>query len=231
MKREPSLIEVDDPTTWPEEVVAWATEQSESSEVALMEQEPVLRDLLAKRPVGGYHCTRLLDHELGAIQKEGLRRLSQGLIEGRLRAAREAGALTIEQHDRLAARTVFGSRSARDREGQVCAILGRAALSADPGGCVPLLSTWGGEGIYWANRETEPVLGRIGRPTVVVCALDLSDANTAWTYSLGAVFVSTARGEPTSADVFYRADVPAEDVLDLWQPGRSEYDRHRALPR
>lgn len=112
----------------------------------------------------------------------------------------------------------------------MCAILGRSTLDVEARGCSPLLATWGGEAIYRGTAFGSSVLREIGTPTVVVCGLDLSNEDVAWVFSLGRPFVEKLRGQEPCAEISYRRDVPAEDVLDVWQPGHPEYDRHQGLP-
>jgi hypothetical protein len=237
VRPERPYIDLDKPTTWPEPVAAWVRhfidrgQSIDAMSTELIEREDELRSLLGSEKLLAYHCTRLLDSEVAAIRERGLRRLSPELVAERLRAASDGGHLTDDELDRLAARTVFALGEQEHREGQVCLILGRSVLD-DGHGCAPLLRTWGGEGIYWGARaELEDRLVQIGRPAIAVVRIEVRDGERAWTYSLGSHFVARLRGDSPGADLFYRDDVPAEDVLDFWQPGDSEYDRHQALPQ
>lgn len=51
--------------------------------------------------------------------------------------------------------------------------MGRAAFDDDSGGCEPLLSNWGGEGIYWALAD-EPGAPSPGIPTIVVTQIQVN---------------------------------------------------------
>ena len=103
-------------------------------------------------------------------------------------------------------------------------------------GVWPLLTTWGGEGIYMAKgghsiRET---LRGLGTPTIVVVDVDLGpDPHVHGIYpDLWKLFVVRLLGrEPLGADLLYKASVPPHGVVDFWRPGDPEYDKHKRLPR
>lgn len=45
--------------------------------------------------------------------------------------------------------------------------------------------------------------------------------------ALNKMFVATLLGlGDRTADVFFRAPIPSSMILDIWQPGHVEYDRH-----
>lgn len=228
----PEVVDVDNPVTWPQPVADWVRDWVEhpgslgEMSTGLIEREG---ELLAGQKVLTYHCTRLLDGEVAAIRRDGLRELSSALIADRIEQALAGGFISDEEAAKLGARHVFALDAAEHREGQVCLILGRSVLDQETHGCAPLLETWGGEGIYWGARELEERLREIGRPSIVVAGIDLERA---WTYCLARPFVGSLSGnEWPGADIFYRAAVLPEDVLEIWQPGVPEYDRHTNLPQ
>ena len=113
-------------------------------------------------------------------------------------------------------------------------LIGRSVLDRQWYGVEPLLSRWEGEALYIGIQHEWPTLQRIGRPAVVVAALDLSTSTDVAYMSrdLATVFVSTEIdvGE-LGAEIHYSAPIPGDDVIDIWQPGSPEYDRHDKLPR
>ena len=102
-------------------------------------------------------------------------------------------------------------------------------------GCDSLLSIWGGEGIYMAAGDMWPELRELGRPAIVVAAIDLSSERGIRHVAraqVQKVFVGIELDlQLAIADVFYRTPVPPEDILDVWHPGDEEYDRFPDLPR
>ena len=109
-------------------------------------------------------------------------------------------------------------------------------------GCAPLLSILGGEGIYMGTPAVshEPVqkgwpdLRKIGKPSIVEAVIDLSAPRRQHpTFApLPQVFLGIERGlELTLADVFYRALIPPDDIIAIWQPGDPDLRSPRGLPR
>jgi hypothetical protein len=218
------------------EALRGTTEITSDLEIGL-DGDTSFRDALAGHPLRAYHCTRLLDHETQDIRERGLRLLDNDLAASRLDGALASGAISPEEHDHLLANTVFAHRNSSGRLAQVCAVAGRDAFDEHVRGVWPLLSTWGGEAIYWAHdrKPMKERLARIGVPTIVVLDLDL-DAPTPSRHlffpDLEKVFVGVVLGlEGHSCDVFYHLGVPPTSIVDIWQPGHSEYDRHPELPR
>jgi hypothetical protein len=130
----------------------------------------------------------------------------------------------------LRERNVFAVNDAKYRENQVCLVVGRAG--PDNTGVVPLMSCWGGEAIYMVDSDSEASPAFLGRPAVVVAAVDLSVSHTVSpTFtSLGRMFVDALLGtEHRVADVLLRTAVPAGDILAIWQPGDPSTRRCRGV--
>lgn len=239
------LIDVDHPGTWPLEVrkraELWANElrgtTGYTGDLNLdKEDEDAFRSLLVDRLLVAYHATRLLDHEVEGITKQGLRLASQQLVHDRVAAAFASGDLTIELRDLLSTANVFHEKDPHNRVDQVCLILSRRTFDHSSHGADPLMSEWGGELITMSGggAALRPSLRELGKPTIVVAAIDLSES---WkrhaTYpSLHKVFVGRLLDlGDLGADVFYRKPVLPEQIIDIWQPGHPEYERHKDLPR
>lgn len=232
------MIDVDAPDTWPSDVLAWAREASDglSLPYAFEDSRLVLRDhefrtLLSGHKLVAFHCTRLLDHEVAMVREEGLRPLTFDLIKTRIDRADAEGFLGPGDRALLTSKNVFAVDNAtRAREGRISLLLGEANLDAAAQGVKPLLSTWGGEGMR-GGPQTRSVL-RLGKPSVVVVRLDLgSDADIAYIRSVSGAFVMKVLGADPCCEFQVRSPVPAEDILDIWQPGDAAYDRHEDLVR
>jgi len=244
------LVDIDDVSTWPASIKSWtdryAHELQGSTEctgdlAVPLEKEDEFRALFADCRLRAIHCTRLLAHERTAILAQGLRSAGLTLVNDRILGAHAAGALTDAERDEFIAGHVFADgRKARfgNREHQVCFIASRATLDRDRGtGVERLLSTWGGEVIYF---PLGPKHGRrlktLGVPSLVVAQLDIAAPPRAplhhhFTPPLGRAFVGARLSLQCGADVFYRAPVPQQNILAILQPGDAEYDRHRYLPQ
>jgi hypothetical protein len=172
-------LDPDDHSTWPPEVVERVamldasvpeTECVSDLETADFAESEV-RSLIAGRRVIAYHATRLLPHEVDGIRAGGLPPFSRELFDERIRLAYDAGAIDQPARDRLLVSHMYAVGEAHRRgrrEGQVCVTLGRASFE-EVSGVRPLLSTWGGEGIYYSSGavDAQDLLRSLGRPAVI----------------------------------------------------------------
>ncbi|HKO38849.1 MAG TPA: hypothetical protein VJU14_10820 [Solirubrobacterales bacterium] len=237
-------VDVDDPSTWPAEMLAWVrgfAERGESvdeMDIALVEREHELRVLLTRHRLLAYHCTRLLPHEVADIRRRGLRRLSRATIDERIAAAFAHGFLTPRLRDQLLAGTVLDRPRREDRrcrENIIFLTAGLSTLAERPRNVANLLEIWGGEAIYMDHKpgsSVEAQLRQIGVPSIVECACRIRLDEQDWASPLAAAMVGSFRGERRDVSVqVATADIPPSDVLDIWQPGHPDYDRHVGLPR
>jgi hypothetical protein len=237
------IVDPDDDSTWPEEVVRWvrATADAVDNDVdhtgnlALpFEGEDEFRALFSGYLVRAYHATRLLPHEEHRIREGGLRLLSEGLVRDRINAAREFGHISAELHAHLLDSPALRYARSKNRTGQICLYLSEHTMEEQAHGLWRLLATWGGEAIYWDNEVVVETLRRLGRPSVVVAALDLSlgwRTHQIWP-GLREVFLGHWLGlEGTGASVHYHVNVPGDHILGIWHPGDPEYDRFDELHR
>jgi hypothetical protein len=263
------IIDLDDVDTWPDQVRRWSEDWTRSldgttryaSDLPLppLEDEDAFWELLNGYRLRAFHATKLFDHEVIAIRNEGLRPCSEQLIADRINRAEQCGHLGRAEAAALRSVHVFspaGKRTDLDvRMGEVCAVFPESRLESDAPGLERPLSWWGGEVLYM-GRGSVPwrrLLAKLGRPTIVVVAIDLSNRWTEEQLRIGARGLTRRRGEippcltfPDPRRIFvgamlslpkpggelhYRAAVPPEDVLDVWQPGHPSYDRIDGLPK
>lgn len=239
-----SALDLDDTGSWPPAIRTfaerWATALDGSTRFACDlglpgSVEESFGELIGEQPVRVYHCTRLLEEEAAAIRCNGLVPLSEDFVVRRVCAAYASGHVTAAERDALLSGSVFASGSTTGRPGQVCAVVGRTIFDDDPGAVDLLLRLWGGEAIYWAHERTELAerLGAIGKPSIVVANLRLAaHARTPLCFPpLPRLFVGRLLELPeTHGDVHYFGSVGQEDIVDIWQPGHHEYDRHHGIP-
>jgi hypothetical protein len=105
---------------------------------------------------------------------------------------------------------------------------GRPLFDHDPSAVAPLLSLGGGEAIR-GGPDTPNALAEHGTPSIVVAQLDLSGEGWSSYPELPEVLAATLQGGRARADVHWRRDIAAADIVGIWQPGDPEYDRHPAL--
>ena len=239
------LIDPDDKATWPAElqdqVARWsAVLDDEEHWQDATPPDAVSRSLesaLAGWSVLTYHCTRLLDHEVDGIRADGLQPFSRHLFDHKIQAAQDAGAITASERDALLRGHMYGCgdlprRGAR--EGQVWLVAGGRDFDRDAEAFEELLLHWGGEGIYFATgaMSMKPWLQTLGKPTIVVVALPFTAVGRrhSWWGPLANLLLAAHRAIPAHGDVICWSPVPADRVVDLWQPGHPSYDRHPRLP-
>jgi hypothetical protein len=246
VQRGGDVLDVARPDTWPTrvrdlvDVLARVT--SPSSYVSDLrppdDADTRVRAVLAGERLRAYHATRLFDHECGTIVQQGLRVFGSDLFEDRIRAALTHGAISEAEHDTLLATHMYATGEAHSRgrrEGLVCLILRDHVFDDDTSSVARLLSTWGGEGIYFSQRgvELEQWLRCLGRPTIVVTAVPVlpDEAHQLAFPDLARLMVGAVRGIRLAGDLHHPQPIPGTDVLELWQPGDERYDRFPRLPR
>lgn len=238
------LVDIGDEGTWPPALAVWATAHAEELQgsteftadlTAAPDDVGLIWTLLDGHKLLAFHATRPLKHEVPEIRREGLRRLSRDLVNDRINGAHARGLLSDDERDRCRARNVYAIDNLTGREGQVCLVLGRRTLDEEAHGLSPLLGGWGGEAMNgWPGPDKDPLLQRLGKPAIVVAAVDLGagERRPFTAPSLARVFLGVKLGlRDAGAEIHTFADIPAEDIIDVWQPGHPEYDCHHDLPR
>ena len=220
-----SVIDIDNQTTWPphvHQIVAKYAKQCAgktncTNDIPLsIELEAPFQEQLAGYLVRAYHYTKLLPHERLMVLSQGLRMLSADLLTERIEAARATGAISATEAEIFHKAHVFAAGEEEHREGQVCFVLSERLFGRDPEACLPLLTNWGGEGLYRSSSSIpfRERLKTLGVPTRVVGLLAIEDGSKHKIYpALHRVFVGSFLGLPdVGADVFYRAPVPPERI-------------------
>lgn len=219
-------VDVDDPNTWPEAVCdvvsRWAEQCRGATEYTgdlplELGLETSFLELLAGHFLRGYHYTRLLPHEHAMIRSEGLRILSPDLLSNRIEAASTAGEISVHEAKVLSGAHVFAHGEHKYREGQVCLVLSRRVFERNPDACVPLLTTWGGEGLYMSSGAVSirKRLSELGSPAVVAALFKVgSTAPESKVFpALHKVFVGASLGLcDVGGEVFYRASIPSTHI-------------------
>ena len=240
-----SVIGVDDPGTWPRHIHTFvepfverlAGTTRNTSDLAIgPEEDDAFQATLTDVHLTVYHGTRLLDYEVASIRQDWLQLAGEDLVSGRIEAAWSAGAISGDERDQLLRGNLFGGGEyVANREGQVCFFTSRLVFDDEVASISRLMATWGGEVIYFGlgiSHELEARLRQIGTPSIVVGAIDVSEK---WRVSLASpgilhAFVGKKLGlDPHDCDIFYRDLVPGAQIIDVWQPGHPEFDRHTDL--
>jgi hypothetical protein len=219
------LIDIDDPTSWPAHIYSivaeWANEcagkTKYTNDLPLRhELEAPFRERLKGHLLRAYHYTRLLPHERQMVGTHGLRMLSADLLAERIHAAHVANAISDVEAEIFHKTHVFAVGEEKYREGQICLVLSGRLYERDPDACLPLLSSWGGEGLYRSSGSVpfRSRLTQLGTPARVVALVALEDSQKHAVYpALHKVFVaSLLELNDVGANVFYRSPIPPEHV-------------------
>jgi hypothetical protein len=169
-----TIVDLDDLSTWPASFRRHVGQAERSAE-----PEPffgISDDLAAIATLQGarlraYHCTRLTPREVQSVHTDGLRPLSPEFTFERIADAVTDGHLTEEEGE-------FYGRTDRPRASNRAGLVWLCASKetlADGHAIGNLVEAWGGEGINMAINSRSPEfkrLERVGRPTVVIAAID-----------------------------------------------------------
>jgi hypothetical protein len=241
----PSIIDLDDPRTWPEPVIAFVSDIAQRIDGSAdytndLDIDRDDEDLFRTTTLTGhlllaYHCTRLLDHERENIRNQGLRRLTRNLVNERIALAVAVGAISQDEAASIRSGHAFAVGREQYREGQVCLFASRTTFDERVSSLWRLLATWGGEGIYCTDSNEIHVarLRTIGSPSVVVATLDMSAGWRTHDAHPGTLRAFTGKllgFEDHDTGINYTADIAGANILGIWQPGDAEYDLHRDLP-
>ncbi len=238
-----SAISVDDGSTWPNrltDAVREAAEQLRDTTQYTVDLRPtsaMLADLQAALDglrVTVFHACRLLPHEVEDIRREGLAFAKSELFARKVRQAVGSGDLSDDHAARLLATTMPLDGSAGTRADQVCAAATTFAFREDPHAVLPLLTSWGGEVLYFAHERDElgSVLRQLGRPAVVEATVPALAVNDLWFPDLEACLIGATLGlGDVNADVFIRTTpVVATDVTAIHTPGSEWWAQFPGLP-
>jgi hypothetical protein len=176
--------------------------------------------------------TRLLPHEVKSIRAGGLKLTTEDLVYDRVSEAFDHGLIDESLRDTLLAGNVFAEKEADNRNHQVWLTLSRRPFDYTPHG-FGFYPPSGGGLSYLGRRSRRPTSATAnGPPAVVVADIRL---NAGWQThavypSLHKLFVGRLLElEELGADVFYSGAVPAEHIIDIWQPQQPEYGWHPDL--
>lgn len=135
--------------------------------------------IIADASVVGYHCTRLVDHEVSAILAKGMRPLSVELMDEKIAAVVAAGLVTSDVGSLLARESVARRGGYGQRLGMTWFVFSRRMLRGESG-IRFLLTRWGGEATYWLQRDPAIVerLCKLGTPSIIEAAIAVRDIET-----------------------------------------------------
>lgn len=129
--------------------------------------------LMAERTIRAWHFTRLAEHEVATVRKNGLQPMTLALIDERLEAVRQAGLIDAQLAAQLYEASPYHRQIEGSRENRIW--LTAQPYAIDDSAVEELLDRWGGESISFVHREgaTLERLMQLGTPLVIEVALPM----------------------------------------------------------
>lgn len=179
------------------------------------------------RSIRAWHYTRMTDAEATTLQRDGIHLSDLAAIRRRLDAQVAAGAFSADVADTLFAGSPFQSEQLGSRSGKFWMV--SHPRDVEDSGVELLLESWGGEAVYFWQRDPDlqTLLKRIGRARVIELAVPLAATNHA--YSAGRAVVSAyARSigcpaESGAFDLYARQVLGPEAVLQIHNEGDAAF--------
>ena len=182
------MLVLDDPTTWPEDLIAALADDTVTAELEKLEyvenHDPrgavanvlsTVDDSVKSHGIAGFHCTK--EPFPGFFSERGLRVLEMETHHREVLKWLESDLspeVLARAQDRLAGFAASDQRPGRDGKLYFC--LSRTLL--EDSGTDRLFTYLGGEAVYgclWQDPEIAPVLEAKGRPVIVEAALEFPE--------------------------------------------------------
>lgn len=248
------VLDLGDPLTLPDEVLAVVEELVEevrtwpdvdadfpacdllSARFGYSEQvEPRLRAALDGHLFAAYHATRLLPHEIPWVESEGLRILTDDLVDEKLARAADAYPELLTDDEQAHLRRSGQINCQRTRNGRIGLLHDVTPFSIfeeRPWGFLNLLRSWGGEAVGWTdNDQAGEVVARFtaeSTPAIVEVAIGVGEVprlKNLWHVPVGSLL-----GLPEATTGFgLEAAVPGDRVIDVIQPGDPRWPERLTL--
>lgn len=188
------VLNLDQPSEWPAAlkitltevrpiIRAWEFGLSAKNAANFDHAINLLSDALKPYSIRGWHCTRLTDGEVNAVEADGLVPMSIDLIERRIAFQVQGGLVSTVVGDALRAAHLG---SAHNRAGMIwfCFF---PPKDAGEDGIHRLLRYWGGEAVYLThglNGSIASVLRQLGRPCIVEADVPVASLSQPSTFTL-----------------------------------------------
>jgi len=222
---------LEDICTWPEVEPGYPSCDLASHDYELSADiERRLRVAMNGRSIIAYHASRLLPHEIVAVQRDGLEVLSVDLIDRKHAAAREhyPELVSADEVKLLRTTAMHEVRSMGEHISLLWMVASFDLFRTQQGisGFWRLLSRWGGEAIYSTGKATEDELramaaierlSAVSTPTIIELRIPVA-VIPAWR-ELWPSFVGLVGGyEHPHTEWAVEIGVPADDLLDVIHP-------------
>lgn len=220
------IVDLDDQSTWPEEVVTFIREKSESIDMeensSMSIGDHILLSFLRTSYLLVYHATRLLPHEKEDIRANGLRILTGEFAAKKIRDAVEYGYLTERIGNELQHGTTSWDDSDGERINQICLVFGKSPFKLQELGLRYFFEEWGGEFISYtdAGGKYKTCLKQIGEPAIVKALLPITaESSLVISPELIVSFIEAIRGENASSTIHLNNEaISSKYILNILRP-------------
>ncbi|TKD51431.1 hypothetical protein [Sphingomonas baiyangensis] len=147
--------------------------------------------LMGERTIRAWHYTRMTDAEVAALRRDGVHLSTMDSLRARLAAQVAAGTFDAATAERLLAGSPFHHDILGSRANKFWMV--SHPHESDDSGVELLLESWGGEAVYFWQRDPElqALLRTIGRPRVLEFAVPMIKT---WSSSAAGAAVIAAYG-------------------------------------
>lgn len=179
------------------------------------------------RSIRAWHYTRLTDAETATLRREGVHLSDLAAIRRRLDGQVAAGAFSAHVAEALFAGSPFQSEQLGSRSNKFWMV--SHPRDIEDSGVELLLESWGGEAVYFWQRDPalQALLKGLGRPRVIELAIPLSVTRHA--YSAGRAIVSTyartlgCHAESGAFDLYAFHPLGADTILNIHSEGDATF--------
>lgn len=173
----PTLLDLENPQNWPSPLshflekhyqlfLGWAERGSDrvspqDYDRAVRELEQILRGYVIR----GWHCTRLTDEEIAAIERDGMTLPNAEMLARRIDAVAAAGGFAPEVAAALKAKN---QAHEENRAGRLWFCFFPPSIEYH--GVSDFFKYWGGEALYNSHDRhvyNAPIIGKVGTPCIV----------------------------------------------------------------
>ena len=220
------IVDIDDLVTWPDEVVEFIETQSQIFDLGkdsyMSAGNRVLAGLFDSSFILVYHATRLLPHEIDDIRANGLKILTEELIEKKIREAVHYEYLPKEIGEELRDGSTFKTRAKEKRANQICVVLGKSAFVNKVSSLRPLFGIWGGETINKTivGLKYRSILTEIGEPAVLKTLLPITgDSHLDEEFLLTLTFIRAFKNKAPVGSIHWKdRSIQGQYILDILKP-------------
>jgi hypothetical protein len=183
--------------------------------------------LMEERTIRAWHYTRMTDAEVDALRRRGIKLSTMDTMLSRLAAQVEAGAFDEAVSQRLLAGSPLHADDYGARSNKFWMV--SHPHDVEDSGVELLLGHWGGEVIYFWQREPDlqALLQRIGRPRVIEVAVPMASAFSS-SFAGSAVVAAYGRSlgchyDSKMFDLYAHQPLGRESVLAIHSEGEPAF--------